>query len=59
MQRVRELMPVLDENDLNAMLKVKKVFEETRGSGHVMKVLLKLPLDFIQKFTDIQGCKCG
>jgi len=53
-QRVRELMPVLNEDDLNAMLKVKKVFEETRGSGHVMKVLLKLPLDFIQKFTDIQ-----
>jgi len=53
-ERVRELMPVLDENDLNTMLKVQKTFQETKGSGYVMKVLLKLPLDFVQKFTDIQ-----
>jgi len=51
---VRELMPVLDENDLNAMLRVKKVFEETSGSGYVVNVLLRLPLDFTFKFTDIE-----
>ena len=59
MERVRELMPVLDQNDLSAMLHVKKVFEMTIGSGYVVNVLLKLPLDFLQKFTDIQGSQSG
>jgi len=58
-QKVRELMPVLDEDDLNAMLKVKKVFEQKKGSGYVLKVLMRLPLDFMLKFTDIQGSKSG
>merc|ERR1712038_942 len=53
-QKVRELMPVLDETDLNAMIKVQNIIRDTKGAGYVMKILLTLPINFVQKFTDVQ-----
>ena len=58
-EKVRELMPVLDETDLNTMIKVQNIMKETKGAGYVMKVLLKLPINFVQKFTDVQGSEDG
>jgi len=53
-EKVRELMPVLDETDLNAMIKVQNIMKDTKGAGYVMKILLTLPINFVQKFTDVQ-----
>merc|ERR1712117_290090 len=33
---------------------VENIMKDTKGAGYVMKILLTLPINFVQKFTDVQ-----
>ena len=52
LERLKELLPVFEVNELNAMLKVQKIFtEESKGASEMLIKVLRLPLPLISKLT--------
>jgi len=52
LKRLKELLPVFEVNELNAMLKVQKIFkDEPEGASEMLKKVLSLPLPLISKLT--------
>jgi hypothetical protein len=51
---MRKLLPIFTSSDLNAMIKMQKLFQSSPKAGYVMQAAFKLPLTLTGKITSIE-----
>jgi hypothetical protein len=52
--KIRGLLPIFESSDLNAMIKMQKVFASSPKAGFVLKAALGLPLTLTGKLTSVE-----